>query len=273
MAKKILIADDEMEMRSLIRMSLTEYDLSIIEAKDGKSCLEKTKELKPDLVIMDHSMPIMNGYEALKLIKQSEDTSRIPVIMLTKARFDEEMKGLIKLEAVEFLEKPFTQDELIKAIVKNIGELPRLFQPTVSSPKPVATTESVSEKDGSEKIKILIADDSPEIRTLLRIMLKDRYEVIEVKDGAKLIDETLKNSPSLIIADIMMPGLDGFRAVGRLRKSSSFSMTPVIFISAAISDRDQYLKLKPEGPSCFMTKPIKSKELLAKIDELLKIGE
>ena len=121
-----------------------------------------------------------------------------------------------------------------------------------------------------KKKRILVADDDEDTRHLFKEILSDNYYVIEVRNGEQLLSAVDTVEPDLIIADIMMPKIDGLRAIRRLRQGSTFSTTPVIFISAAITDKKLYESLKPEGPSIFMTKPFDDEVLLETIAELLK---
>jgi len=125
-------------------------------------------------------------------------------------------------------------------------------------------------KRKKEKKRILIADDDEDTRHLFKEILSDKYYVIEVRNGEQLLSAVDTVEPDLIIADIVMPKIDGLRAIRRLRQRSAFSTTPVIFISAAITDKKLYESLKPEGPSIFMTKPIDDEVLLETVEELLK---
>ncbi|MDE6740640.1 MAG: response regulator, partial [Lachnospiraceae bacterium] len=89
--------------------------------------------------------------------------------------------------------------------------------------------------------KIMIADDEAEIRDVLRLYLeKDGYEVLEAADGVEAMDKIQKEKPDLVILDIMMPGLDGYRVLRNIREDNNI---PVIMLSAKDSDADKILGL------------------------------
>ncbi len=121
--------------------------------------------------------------------------------------------------------------------------------------------------------KILLADDEPYIREVIRAMLEEDgvYEIVEVETGAQLIELAKQFLPDLIIADVIMPGLSGYRAVGELRKDLRFEDTPVIFNSASIKDKEMHETLKPKGPCYFLMKPFKYQELIPLVRKL--VGE
>ena len=123
MASKILIVDDEEKIRTLIRTSLEfeDGDFEIFEARDGFEALEKAREIKPKLMILDVMMPGKSGYEVCKDIKSSPETRDIYVLFLT-ARGSAISEKTIQLSGGdELMIKPFTPDELGKKVRKAIG--------------------------------------------------------------------------------------------------------------------------------------------------------
>ncbi len=117
-AKLILIADDEARMRRFMKMNLDLEGYRVIEASNGLEAIDRVREDLPDLVLLDVMMPELDGFEALRLIRE---TSTVPVIMLT-VRDDEadKVKGL-ELGADDYVTKPFSPRELasrIKAVLR-----------------------------------------------------------------------------------------------------------------------------------------------------------
>ena len=111
---QILIIDDSRTSRKILRGILEQAGHEIVaEASNGEEGYLKYKELKPQLVTMDITMPVMDGLEALKLIKRDE-TSR--VIMITSAGQKEKMMEAVKYGADEFVTKPFFDMDVVKAV-------------------------------------------------------------------------------------------------------------------------------------------------------------
>jgi DNA-binding response OmpR family regulator len=114
--------------------------------------------------------------------------------------------------------------------------------------------------------KILIADDNPEIREVLGILLKSEgYDVIEAVDGD---DAVLKaeEAPDLIILDVMMPGRDGFKACVDIRK---ITMAPILFLTAKTEDADKTMGFSAGGDD-YLVKPFSYAEILARVKALLR---
>lgn len=117
-----------------------------------------------------------------------------------------------------------------------------------------------------ERSKILAADDNAEIRDILQILLSSEgYEVIAAADGKQAL-ELLDDTIDLVILDVMMPGLNGFRVCEEIRKSSN---VPVLFLTAKSLDEDKSLGLLIGGDD-YLVKPFSHAELTARVKSLLR---
>ena len=120
MAKNILICDDAAFMRMMIKDILTKNGYNVAgEAENGLKAIEKFNELKPDLVVMDITMPEMNGIDALKKIKAGDSSAN--VIMCSAMGQQAMVIEAIQSGAKDFIVKPFNPDRVIEAIKKVIG--------------------------------------------------------------------------------------------------------------------------------------------------------
>jgi two-component system chemotaxis response regulator CheY len=120
MANRILIVDDAAFMRMMIRDILSKNGFEVCgEANDGAQAIEKFKELKPDLITMDITMPEMDGIQALKEIKKIEPNAK--VIMCSAMGQQAMVIDAIQAGAKDFIVKPFQADRVIEAIKKTLG--------------------------------------------------------------------------------------------------------------------------------------------------------
>jgi len=120
MANRILIVDDAAFMRMMIRDILSKNGYEVCgEANDGAQAIEKFKELRPDLVTMDITMPEMDGIVALKEIKKIEPNAK--VIMCSAMGQQAMVIDAIQAGAKDFIVKPFQADRVIEAIKKTLG--------------------------------------------------------------------------------------------------------------------------------------------------------
>ena len=115
--------------------------------------------------------------------------------------------------------------------------------------------------------RILVVDDDPDIREVLRLLLSESYIVSEAPDGLAALTY-LKENPDtdLVVLDVMMPGLDGIETCSRMRE---FSTAPVLFLTAKSAERDRVSAYESGGDD-FLSKPFSQAELMAKISSLLR---
>lgn len=120
MAKKILVVDDKLEMRILLKSYLTQEEFMVVTASDGREALFVARQEKPDLIILDLMMPEMGGYDFMRIYSREADT---PVIILT-ARLEENDKILgLELGADDYVTKPFSPRELtarVRAVLRRL---------------------------------------------------------------------------------------------------------------------------------------------------------
>jgi two-component system, OmpR family, KDP operon response regulator KdpE len=110
---KVLVVDDEPQIRRVMRVILTSENYEVVEARSGEAALERFREFLPDLVLLDLNMPGMSGLEACRLIR---DTSDVPIIVLTVRHEEEEKVEALDAGADDYVTKPFGKKELLARI-------------------------------------------------------------------------------------------------------------------------------------------------------------
>jgi len=121
--KKILVVDDHPLTSLMISQMLTQQDASyeILEASNGQEACETALEAKPDLILMDVMMPVMDGYEALASLKEDPETQAIPVLMLTSLDLPLQQELAYNRGACGYLVKPVTFDEMDHRVKLALG--------------------------------------------------------------------------------------------------------------------------------------------------------
>lgn len=114
--RKILVAEDEPDIRGLIVFSLQYAGFEVVEAFNGQDAVEKATAVNPDLILLDVRMPKMTGYEACKALKAQPTTKGIPVVFLSARGQESEIKYGLELGAEEYILKPFAPDELYRRV-------------------------------------------------------------------------------------------------------------------------------------------------------------
>jgi len=121
MKKSILVIDDNQDILFIVRTMLEENGYEVNCASTGPEGLKCVQTLPPDLIILDILMPDMDGMEVLKTIKESPDTSSIPVMILSAKIKSKDIEGGYRAQADYYMTKPFTSAQLINGISLVIG--------------------------------------------------------------------------------------------------------------------------------------------------------
>jgi CheY-like chemotaxis protein len=120
--KKILIVDDQSEVRRLVEITLSVENYQIIQAESGEKAIEMAREEKPDLIIMDIMMPgKIDGLEATQILKNDPETKACPIIMLTAKGQQREREDGLAAGADDYFSKPFSPLELIQKVEEVLG--------------------------------------------------------------------------------------------------------------------------------------------------------
>jgi two-component system alkaline phosphatase synthesis response regulator PhoP len=122
---KILIAEDERDIRDLITFTLRFAGHEVVAAANGEEALEKALQEKPDLILMDVRMPRMTGYEACKRMKQEDSIKNIPVAFLSAKGQETEVQTGLEVGAVEYILKPFSPDQLTDRVRVLLSQHPK----------------------------------------------------------------------------------------------------------------------------------------------------
>jgi signal transduction histidine kinase len=139
-------------------------------------------------------------------------------------------------------------------------------QTSIVSTAPTATVP------GRARPRILLADDNADMREYVRRLLAERYDVLAVPDGLTALAAAREKSPSLVLTDIMMPGLDGFGLLRQLRASPATQDIPVILLSARAGEESAVEGLNA-GADDYLTKPFSAQELMARVRTHLALAE
>ena len=208
----ILVIDDDPTIHDLLRRFLSKKGFEVKTAKTGAEGVRLAKMLQPEAITLDVMMPGMDGWSVLTSLKANPHTADIPVIMMTMV--DDQNLGYA-LGATEYLLKPIDGKKLDTILDK--------FKPTANSDL------------------IMVVEDDPGIREMLCRQLKaENWKVIEAENGKEALIKLQKYTPGLILSDLMMPEMDGFELVHRLKQTKKLSSIPVVILTAkTITDRDR----------------------------------
>lgn len=244
--EKILITEDSELIRQVIARELKQRGYSILQAANGEDCLSIARAEKPDLITLDIIMPGIDGYETCKRLRDDPVTHDIPVIMITSRDSQEERLKGFEAGAVEYFIKPFVPNQLANFIKV-------LFET----------------KKARRKEKALIVEDTKTTMHIIKhILEKQGIEAITAENGKVALDLLKRVVPDIILADIYMPVMDGFRVCHEVKKSPATNHIPFIFLTSS-GKKDDILKGLALGANDYLTKPFDEDELLARVNNLL----
>ncbi len=214
----VLVIDDDPEMVLLLERALEGSHYRVVGALSADEGLHKARETRPDAILLDVMMPETDGWRALHRLKSDPRTARIPVVMHTMVA--DQALGF-SLGATDYLVKPVEREHLLAVL---------------DALTPVATGP------------ILVVDDDEGIRTLLaRILAEENVPVLLAANGEDALRLTAEQTPRLMLLDLMMPGLDGFEVLHRLRRQESTRHVPVVVITARTLTREEEQVLHREA--------------------------
>jgi CheY-like chemotaxis protein len=252
--KSLLLVEDDDNMRKSVHKLLGGNDIAITEAALGQTALEKLMSQHFDCMILDLTLPDMTGFELLNRLHQDESIPKCPVIIYTgKELTPEENQELLKYAdsvIVKGIKSPERLlDETALFLHRVIADLPEDKQRTI---RKLHNPEAVL--DGKQ---ILLVDDDIRNVFALSKLLSDRGMKTHVAiSGLKALEE-LEKVPeiSLVLTDIMMPGMDGYELTKRIRGQAQFKNLPIIALTvkAMKGDREKCLEA---GANDYLTKPI-----------------
>ncbi len=118
---RILLVDDDSALRDITRRRVEKRGFEVVIAENGAEGIEKAKAEKPDLILMDMTMPVMDGFEAIRRLKADDETKAIPVIAMTAMAMSEEREQILACGANDYESKPINLAQLVEKIHQLLG--------------------------------------------------------------------------------------------------------------------------------------------------------
>ena len=210
----VLAIDDDPDVISLLTQEIEEEGYQVIGATRALEGIEKAKQMGPYAITLDIMMPGMDGWEAISLLKGDPATRDIPLIVVSI--IDNKDLGF-RLGADEYLLKPVDKESLIQVLRRYEGPGHR----------------------------VLVADDDPVVVDLARQLLEeDGWKVESATNGQEVLEAIGRKRPDVLLLDLMMPVMDGFETLQRLREEEGTRDLPVVVITAKDLSREEREELQ-----------------------------
>jgi CheY-like chemotaxis protein/anti-sigma regulatory factor (Ser/Thr protein kinase) len=242
----ILVVDDESSARELLS-SYLESEYRIVTAESGPEALEKAKRLQPDAITLDVLMTTSNGFEGLVELRKTPETAHIPVIILSIV--DQKQVGFA-LGATEYLVKPINRPFLLETLRKHV---------------PLR---------GDDDAAILLVDDDAKTLELMEETLHSAgYETQSVQSGARALEVLSSKMVGAVLLDLMMPGMDGFQVLQKIREQEALKKLPIFVITAKNLTAEETALLRAQAQALFEKSGSWNEKLLAEIGRVIVRGQ
>jgi hypothetical protein len=204
----VLIVEDDVAAQELLTRQLQAAGFRTRVARTGTEAIAKARALRPAAITLDILLPEVDGWEVMTRLKQEEETSSIPVVVVSVVDNPELGKAL---GALDYFVKPVDG----KLLVERLSRFKH---------RAAATGEATS---------VMVVDDEPANRHwLMRILEPAGFQVIEAEGGREAIELAKAKAPDLVLLDLMMPGVTGFDVVEALRADPATAQTPIMIVTA-----------------------------------------
>jgi two-component system, cell cycle response regulator len=269
MAYRVAIIEDEDVLRDLLVQKFEHEGFVVLPAIDGEAGLKVIHQDQPDIILLDIVMPKLNGYDVLQAL-HDEGKPIPPIIIISNSGQPVEIDKAMNLGARDFIVKAQIDPGEVVAKVNSFLKIKNKVVANI----PQKSVMSVKEKKEIAKgIHILMVEDDQFLRDLMRTkLLRENYEVSVAVDGNEGLQKIRSLAPDIVLLDIILPGLDGFRVLEMIRADHSpkTAKTPIILLSNLGQDSD-ITKGRQLGATDYLVKSsLTIDEIITKIQGILR---
>lgn len=258
---KLLIVEDDQLQRESLEELISGKDVAIYGVATGKEAYDKMKSITYDCVILDLGLEDMSGYDLLDKVKNDELISQTPIIIYTGRDLSPEEELRLKKYADSIIIKGAkSPDRLLEETA--------LFLHRVDADLPDDQKNDTNKSSKRQEVLagkniLIVDDDMRNIFALSNILEEKDINVIVARDGAESI-EKVKEHPDidLVLMDIMMPKMDGYEAMGHIRKLKNRESLPIIALTANAMKGDRS-KCIEAGANDYLAKPVDNNKLIS----------
>ncbi|MFV7235712.1 response regulator [Flavobacterium sp. ZB4R12] len=258
--KNLLIIEDNENSRKAMKILIGNGDVKCFEAATGKEALELYEQNYIDCIILDIGLPDMSGFDLIHKLEDIKGHNMPPIIVYTGKELTKEENNLLQKYAESIIIKGIKSeerllDETALFLHRTISNLPKSKQMIINS---LYDKEAIFH---SKKI-LLVDDDMRNVFALSKILQERGMEVIKSENGKNALDMLDTHTDiDLVLMDIMMPEMDGYEAMKRIRSQIKFKNLPMIALTAKAM-KDDKQKCIDAGANDYITKPIDVERLL-----------
>ncbi|MGO8921310.1 MAG: response regulator, partial [Xanthobacteraceae bacterium] len=259
--KRLLVVEDNQAEQMGIRELLGHDDIEIVNAETGAEALDLLREGQCDCVVLDLRLPDMSGFDVLQRMRADTSLAEVPVVVFTGRELtvdeDAQLHTIARSIVVKGVESPERLlNETALFLHRVITDLPAEKQQMLER-------LNSSDEDLVGRTALLVDDDPRNIFALSSALERRGMKVLTATTGAEAI-EIMEETPSLaiVLMDIMMPEMDGYQTIEKIRENGAYRRLPIIALTAKAmkGDREKCLQA---GASDYLAKPVNTEQLLS----------
>jgi PAS domain S-box-containing protein len=252
MEATILLVEDNPITRKMVRYALEQKSIGVREAPDGRSALKAVEGWRPDLVLQDLVLPDMDGFELATQLRALLENPRVPILAFSGLLSKLEEARISRVGFDDHLVKPVEPSRLIQVIRAHL-------------PQP----EQSKDRFGQGR-RLLVADDDPAQAKLAALRLgRFGFATEVVHDGVAALARLKENPPDVVLADVMMPQMDGFGLCLAVRRAPALRHIPIILVTSSyIDDADRQLAERA-GANVYISRSPDFREVVEYLREFL----
>lgn len=222
--KRILIIEDDIFLGDVLVQKLRSSGYEVELARDGAAGLQKLREMKPDLLLLDIILPTMDGYEILETKRKDSSIKDIPTIIISNSGQPVEIKRILDLGVKDYLVKAqFEPDEVLMKVKTQLSGEERISESAGAS--------SSGGRSLAGKKLMWVEDDKFLSDIIARKLAGEKCKLVHTVEGEEALRIVEAENPDIIMLDILLPGIDGFEILTRLKQNPKVKNIPVILLS------------------------------------------
>jgi len=278
--KIVIVDDDEMEFERF-RREFKNDKVRIEYVKDSTLAYTKILEIQPDLIILDLLMPNIDGLNLSHKLKSNKETRHIPIIISTAKDLTDEEKTSLNNTVEDITVKSKGHPLDVLKIVRDRIKMHEEYSVAKDRITEYDAVEEVEEEideeiSGNEEFKseteykgkVLLVDDDPDtLFTVNEIVQSCQCKTILANSGEECLEALQNEMPDLILLDIMMPGMDGFQTLKKIKENQEWANIPVFAVTAKAMAGDKEIIIK-HGFDDYIPKPVNAVIMAFKIEKL-----
>ncbi len=271
MDRQILVVEDNPLNLELATDLLEARGFVVRPARTAKEGIRLAREFLPDLILMDVSLPGLDGLAATKALRAEAATRHLTVIALTAHAMKGDEARALEAGCKGYLAKPIDTRTFVDQVAAFIPSgKSRQTEPDTASPSPMQNEVLIPITPAAARVRphrglVLVVDDEPANRSLLRDPLEVHgYEILEADHGEQALQMIAQRPPDVILLDVMMPGMDGYEVCRRLKGDDRTLAIPILMVTA-LSERKERLMGIAAGANDFLTKPVDMVEVTLRV--------